>query len=163
MLLVSDTSAISNLALLGLLHSLREQFGKVVIPEAVACELTALADAPASEHIRDAVRFGWLETVTLTAEEQAFAGKLNLDPGESKAISLAMTRSADLLCIDEAAGRAVAMELNLHVKGVLGPLLDEKAAGRISRIEPLLDKLQIELGFFISASLRNRVLGLAGE
>ena len=74
-----------------------------------------------------------------------------------------MTRSADLLCIDEAAGRAVAMELNLHVKGVLGLLLDEKAAGRISRIEPLLDKLQIELGFFISAGLRSRVLGLAGE
>ena len=163
MLVVSDTSAISNLALLGLLHSLREQFGKVVMPEAVAHELASLADAPALSLIQDASLAGWLETVVLTDEEQAFAGTLKLDPGESEAISLARTRSADLLCMDEAAGRAVAMGLNLKVKGVLGILLDEKAAGRVSLIEPLLDKFQSEHGFFIRADLRKRVLEVAGE
>lgn len=163
MLVVSDTSAISNLALLGLLNSLREQFGKVIMPEAVACELLALVDTHASGLIQEALRFGWLETMTLTGEERAFANTLRLDLGESEAIALAKMRSAELLCIDEAAGRAVAMDLNLKVRGVLGILLDEKAAGRIARIEPLLDKLQREHGFFISAGLRSRVLGLAGE
>lgn len=163
MLVVSDTSAISNLALLGLLNSLRAQFGKVVMPEAVACELLALADAPALGLIQDALRFGWLETVTLKDDERDFAASLKLDLGESEAIALAKMRSAELLCIDEAAGRAVAMDLNLNVRGVLGILLDEKASGRISMIKPLLDKLQRECGFFIDAGLRSRVLGLAGE
>lgn len=52
MLVVSDTSAISNLALLGLLHSLQEQFERVVMPEAVANELAVLADEAAAESIR---------------------------------------------------------------------------------------------------------------
>lgn len=161
MLIVSDTSAISNLALIGLLSSLREQFGKVVMPEAVARELTALSDASASKMVQDALGLGWLETVNLTDEERVFADSLRLDRGESEAIALAKTRSAELLCIDEAAGRAVALELN--VKGVLGILLDEKTAGRIAQIRPLLDKLQKDCGFFISAALKARVLGLAGE
>jgi uncharacterized protein len=163
MLVVSDTSAISNLALLGLLNSLREQFGSVVIPDAVTEELAALQNADATRLIGEALRFGWLESVTLTYEEQVFASTLGLDRGESEAIALAKTRSAELLCIDEAEGRAVAMGLDINVKGVLGILLDEKAAGRISQIGPHLDKLQEYCGFFISAALKARVLGLAGE
>lgn len=163
MLIVSDTSAISNLALIGLLSSLREQFGKVVMPEAVARELTAVSDASASKMVQDALGLGWLETVNLTDEERVLADSLRLDRGESEAIALAKTRSAELLCIDEAAGRTVALELNLNVKGVLGILLDEKTAGRIAQIRPLLDKLQKDCGFFISAALKARVLGLAGE
>lgn len=104
-----------------------------------------------------------METLTLTQEERDFATSLRLDLGESEAIALAKMRSADLLCIDEAAGRAVAMDFNIKVRGVLGILMDEKAAGRISKVESLLDKLQSEHGFFISAGLRSRVLGLAGE
>ncbi len=163
MLVVSDTSAISNLALLGLLSSLKEQFGKVVIPVAVARELAALTDAAALEMIREAVLLGWLETITLTDEENLFASTLRLDAGESEAISVARIRSADLLCMDEATGRAIAMGLKLSVKGILGILLDEKAAGRIPTIKPLMDKLQKEHGFFISPALRTRVLSLAGE
>ena len=47
MLVVSDTSALSNLAIIGRLPLLREQFTEVRMPPAVASELTALRDTAA--------------------------------------------------------------------------------------------------------------------
>lgn len=44
---VSDTSVVSNLALIGRLHLLRTQFDTVWIPEAVGDELTRMPDAQA--------------------------------------------------------------------------------------------------------------------
>jgi predicted nucleic acid-binding protein len=41
---VSNTSPISNLALIGRLDLLREQFGKILIPRAVERELQALSN-----------------------------------------------------------------------------------------------------------------------
>lgn len=44
MIVVSDTSAISNLLLIGRGELLRDLYGRVVIPSAVATELRALDD-----------------------------------------------------------------------------------------------------------------------
>jgi predicted nucleic acid-binding protein len=44
MLVVSDTSPLSNLALIGRLDLLREQFSEVLMPPAVSHELSALRD-----------------------------------------------------------------------------------------------------------------------
>ncbi len=51
-----------------------------------------------------------------------------LDEGERQAIQLALELKADLLIIDERAGREAAIQLNLPVIGTLGIL--EKAAER---------------------------------
>jgi len=47
MLVVSDTSPLSNLAIIGRLDLLREQFSEVLMPMAVSRELAALTDSTA--------------------------------------------------------------------------------------------------------------------
>jgi predicted HTH domain antitoxin len=58
--LVSNTSPISNLAIIGRLTLLRHRYGYVTVPEAVAGELRALSHVAAQERISAAFRDGWL-------------------------------------------------------------------------------------------------------
>jgi uncharacterized protein len=86
-----------------------------------------------------------------------------LGPGEAEAIILAEELHAEAILIDEAAGRAVALQRGLQPIGVLGTLLRAKERGLLREISPLLDRLQKELGFFISKKLRDDTLKQAGE
>ncbi len=57
----------------------------------------------------------------------------------------------------------MAKRLGLVPVGVLGLLVRGKQRGLVDLVEPLLDQLEDELGFFISESLCAEVLRLAGE
>lgn len=57
----------------------------------------------------------------------------------------------------------IAARLNLKYTGVLGILLEAKSQGLISLVKPLLDALIDQAGFWMSDSLYNRTLELAGE
>jgi predicted nucleic acid-binding protein len=61
--IVSNTSPISNLAIIGLLDLLRAKFGQVLIPEAVAKELTRLTHRSGAASIQQALVDGWLLVV----------------------------------------------------------------------------------------------------
>jgi predicted nucleic acid-binding protein len=52
--------------------------------------------------------------------------------------------------------------LSIRFRGTLGLLLDAKAAGLVSAVEPLLNQLQ-GLGFRLHSSTREAILDLAGE
>ena len=67
-----------------------------------------------------------------------------------------------MLILDERLGRLHAEALRLTFTGTMGILLRAKAAGRIPRIEPLLEDLD-RLGFRLSARTRAAVLKQAGE
>jgi len=54
MLVVSDTSPLSNLAIIGRLELLREQFSEVKIPPAVSSELAELDDPEAQSALSKA-------------------------------------------------------------------------------------------------------------
>lgn len=58
--IVSNTSPILNLAIIGQLHLLRKQFGEIRIPPAVFEELRIEDDLPGSQALRDAISSGWL-------------------------------------------------------------------------------------------------------
>ncbi len=163
MFVVSDTSIISNMAIVGLLDVLKNQCGTVTIPTAVERELSALNREHAQVAIQSAIESGWLIVATLTADEAVFASSLKLDPGESEAIALAKARDATLLCMDERRGRAKALALGLPLVGILGLLLREKKDGRLAVVKPHLIRLVEESNFFISASLLSEALELAGE
>ncbi len=62
MLVVSNTSPILNLAIIGQLELIRQQFGQVQIPLAVLSELKVLEDRPGSKEILAAVDMGWIKT-----------------------------------------------------------------------------------------------------
>ena len=87
----------------------------------------------------------------------------SLDPGESEALVLALELGTMAILIDEAAGRAMAKRVGLLPIGVLGTLVRAKQRGLIDTVAPRIDRLQRELGFLISASLRAQILKSAGE
>lgn len=157
---VSDTSPLRALAQLGLLDLLQVLFGQVLVPPAVAQELRR---PPGGLPVIDV---GQMPFVLLQApQNQMQVNQLlqTLDPGEAEALALALEVQAEAVLIDEAAGRAAAGHLGLTVIGALGVLLRGKQRGRVTSMAPLLDRLENEIGFFISAPLRARVLQLAGE
>ncbi|MEB3337021.1 MAG: DUF3368 domain-containing protein [Leptolyngbyaceae bacterium] len=83
--------------------------------------------------------------------------------GEAEAIALALEIGAEQLLIDERRGRMVAERLKLSYVGILGILLEAKSQGLILTIQPLLDALRNQAGFWIAEPLYQKVLQLADE
>ena len=68
MLVVSNTSPILNLAIVGQLELIRQQFGQVQIPLAVLSELKVFEDRPGSREIQAAVDMGWIEVQEVSSQ-----------------------------------------------------------------------------------------------
>ena len=71
MLVASNTSPISNLAIIGRLDLLRVQFREVRVPGAVQSELYRLSHPIALKAIQQAFQDGWIKSQTLQAEKVA--------------------------------------------------------------------------------------------
>jgi hypothetical protein len=93
----------------------------------------------------------------------ALLGNHKLHAGEIEALSLAAEQHVDLVLMDEKAGRAAATRLGLDSVGILGILIQAKKNGLLQEIGPVLDDLESKAGFWISPSLKIRVLGLVRE
>ena len=159
MIVVSDTSAISNLYQIGQLNLLPQLFGQVLISPAIYQELATLADQ--KEIVDNAA---WL-TVHAVADEKTVASLVTTDElhrGEAEAIVLALQEKADWLIIDESAGRQTAEKYQLRIIGVLGVLIKAKQAGHIAEVRPYVEQL-LQVGFRLSPHLVNRVLQSIGE
>ncbi len=103
MIVVADSGPLHYLILLDHSELLRRFYSRVVVPDAVASELSA-AGAPPT--VRDWILQppSWVSVVPVALE--AVETVINdLEIGERSAIALAATLGADLLLIDEAAGR----------------------------------------------------------
>ena len=62
-------------------------------------------------------------SVTNTVSVEEFRQNTGLDLGESEAILYAEENRADILLIDEDAGRRVARSMGIHIQGTIGILL----------------------------------------
>jgi predicted nucleic acid-binding protein len=163
MRVVSNTSPISNLAIIGKLDLLRVQFREIWIPEAVQRELEQLTFTPAVAAIRQAIDARWMAVRSARQQDVGEILKQTLDPGESEAIALALECEAELVLMDERAGRQAAMRSGLTVTGALGLLLRAKRRGDISSIKSTLNALRTEARFFMAPQLEAIVLHEAGE
>lgn len=162
MRVVSNTSPLSNLAIIGRLDLLQKRYGTVRIPPAVAAELSRLSHVAGKARIAAALSEGWLvleqpEAISLPPPV------IPLDPGECEAIALALATHADILLIDEKRGRAAARQAGLTVAGVLGELLHARLNGRIPAIKPELRRLRSDAGFFIDPGIEGFILSQAAE
>jgi hypothetical protein len=163
MVAVSDTSPISNLAIIGRLDLLRSQFSRAVIPEAVRTELERMPNLEAKASIEGALRNGWMLCRPVANRQFAAALGNDLDQGEAEAIALATEIQADVLLIDEKEGRAFARQAGLVVRGVLGILIRAKSMGEIASVQAEIAALRNRAGFFIASSLEADVLRSVGE
>jgi predicted nucleic acid-binding protein len=118
MLVASNTSPISNLAIIGRLNLLRSQFREIWIPSAVRSELDQLSNSAALKEMQQALDDGWIKSQALRGDKVARLLAADLDPGEAEAIALALELSADLILLDERGGRSVAERAGLRVTGV---------------------------------------------
>jgi uncharacterized protein len=103
---VSNTSPLSNLAIIGRLELLRQRYGRVHIPPAVVDELSRLSHAAARMRLNAARNEGWLVVEKLSRPLPQLSTPL--DRGEHEAIALALALKADVLLMDEKLGRAAA-------------------------------------------------------
>ena len=119
MIVVSDTSPLNYLVLIGYVEILPKLFGRVLVPPVVLQELQH-SKAPAS--VRDWAKNppDWLE-VQMAKSKQKIA---DLGAGESEAIALAQETRADLILIDERAGATIAKKFGLQDIGTLGSSQD---------------------------------------
>ena len=163
MIVISDTSVITNLAAIQHLQLLSQLYNQVIIPEAVYCELVDIEHpVPGTIEVQSV---SWLEVrqVRDFPTLKRLQNDAKLDPGESEAIALALELSADLLLIDERRGRAEANRLGLRITGLLGILVEAKSQNIIVAVKPLLDTLIVTSEFRVSTTLYNRILAIVKE
>lgn len=161
LIVVSNTSPLTNLAAIGQLDLLHLIFGHLSIPQSVFGELTFGGISwPGAAEVASA---GWIHIRQVEPTHLIDALRLELDRGEAEAIALALQLKADLILIDEQAGREAARYLGLNVMGVVGFLVRAKQLGHIENVLPHLDALRQQAGFYLSESVYRHALSLAGE
>ena len=137
MIVVSDTTAINYLILIGYSHVLGEMFHLVVLPTAVFQEL----QSPQSP---DEVRT-WCTALPVWCRVESVATipleLMHLGNGEREAIALAEQLQADLILIDEARGRRVAHQRGLSITGTIG-VLDQAAELQLIDVDEAVDRLK---------------------
>ena len=127
MIVVSDTSPINYLGLIGNLDLLPLLYQEVIIPAAVQGELE---DVSAPDVIRDFMshRPHWLTVRRLVGPMRPIG---DVDAGEHQAILLASEIGADQILIDDLKGRTAALNEGLKVVGTLGVLIAGSDLGMV--------------------------------
>jgi uncharacterized protein len=156
---ISNTTPLQYLHQIGCLDCLSHLYQRVIVPQAVVDELRQGKLKGVDVPSLDAISWVIVEPVALVDLHRVTA---SLDSGERETLALAIGKLDPLLILDDAAARAHARALGLRFTGTLGVLMKAKQAGLIAAIGPYLDQLD-KAGFYLSASVRAKVLTLAGE
>lgn len=133
-------------------------YGEVLVPPTVVRELT---NRKTPVQVRD-----WVVSAPSWLKIRGLAGpnlqlRTALDQGEIEAITLALEIRADLLLIDEFAGRREARRMGLKTTGILGFFIEAHNQGKLDG-RFALTRLRNETGFRISNSLQQQYLDLLG-
>ena len=152
MIVVSDTSPINYLLLIGQIDLIPCLFQQIVIPNVVRDEMLDPSAPPVLQE--------WIVNPPSWLTIQAVSGvdaTLNiLDPGEQAAITLAQILPADLLIIDERLGRHVASDRGIPIIGTLG-ILDDAASQGLIELAEVITRLQ-QTNFRISRRIIQQLL-----
>jgi predicted nucleic acid-binding protein len=120
----------------------------VLVPHAVLMEMQH-PEAPAEVRAWASAAPAWLEAMQVRQLDASLAAELGV--GEREAISLALEVHADVLLIDERAGRREAEVRHLEVAGTLAVLLQASLRGYFDLAEAMAQLRQY--GFRASPSI----------
>lgn len=160
MQVVSDTSPVSNLAIIGRLELLRRLHAEVIIAPAAADELARLRHTEGRTAVESALAAGWLRIAPLPLALATIPG---LHAGEMESIALALAEPGTLLLMDESEGRAAARTRGIALSGAVGVLIAARKKGWIPAVKPELLALRSQARFFLSAKFFAEVLAAVGE
>lgn len=161
MIVVSDTSPISNLILIDRLVILRQLFAEIFIPPAVHAEIAALKLFDTD--LREYENSTWIKRTTPENFEKVRSLQENVDEDEAQAIALALEIHCDLLLMDERIGTAIARNEGLRTVGLIGVLLKAKESGIVPAVRPIVSELKIKAGFWLHEDLEKRIFKEANE
>jgi predicted nucleic acid-binding protein len=148
---VPNTSPLIALGRIGRLDLMADLYGSVLIPPAVATELSPAYARPP-----------WIIAKPLAKPINRGLFQTTLGAGEREAISLASELNADWVVLDDLSARQVAKRRSIPVVGTVGIVLAAKHRGLIRAAQRIIDAL-IDDGFRVSVSIRAGILAAAGE
>lgn len=161
MIVVSNTSPLTNLAAIGQFGLLGKLFNQIHIAEGVWTELNFAGENwPGRDQVAAA---DWIERHRVKNEPMVRSHLSDLDRGEAETIALALELESDLVLLDEKEGRHAAQRMGLRVVGVVGILLEAKKKGFLSHVRPCLESLRVKAGFYLSQEFYQYALTLAEE
>lgn len=156
--IISDATPLIAFARIGQLPLMQRIVQQVIIPEAVAKEISNYGAFGAINLSQES----WIRIEVLRSEAQMRLLLPTLDRGEAEVIALALERQAKLVLIDELTGRKVAESLQLRVTGSVGLLIQAKQGREIQAVEPLLTAMR-EAGIYFSQRFIDEVLRYVDE
>ncbi|QFS43371.1 DUF3368 domain-containing protein [Nostoc sphaeroides] len=160
MIIISNTSPINYLILIGQINLLPELFQEIIIPQAVYTELSdKLAPPPVQAWIATPPNWLKIQTVSQSTDAMSTTGYAYanlLDPGESEAILLAQELNADLLILDDVKARRIAKDRGLVITGILG-ILDQATTMKLINLPVTIQSLK-NTSFWASDSLFQKLL-----
>lgn len=158
MIVISNTTPLIGLSLLGRFDLLKTLFSEITIPSAVYNEIVVKgAGRIGANELANGVNDGWVHVKEVLSTPVLAALKVDLDEGESEAIALALEQHPDLLLMDERKGRAKAKALGLEVTGTIGILIFAREKGIAFDLRSELEQLRNH-GFRISDSLIQQII-----
>lgn len=157
--IICDTSPIQYLYQLDLLHIIPKLATRVFIPVAVLEEIRI--GHSLGVHLPKLEELDWVN-VRKPISASALPLVVNLGPGETEVLMLALEMKKTIAVLDDALARQTAEALGLRFTGTLGLLIDAKKTGLVPSLRPLLDKLQ-SLRFRLAPQTYAAVLNLSGE
>ena len=161
MIVISNSSALINLVIIGRLDLLREKFGEIIVPQAVWQEV--VIEGAGKPGAKEVERANWIRVEEVTNKPLVQLLEQKLDDGESEAIALALEVGADLVLLDERDARDTAESLGLDILGVIGILIWAKKKGLILSLQDELDQLRNVAKFRFNDKLYRRALAEVGD
>lgn len=149
MIVVTDTSPLRYLILLGYEWLLPRLYQRVLCPDVVFREC-ASPGAPQPVRTWAANPPDWLEIRSDPGDSRPELHML--DPGEQRAIELALRESANAVLIDEIAGRKAARDAGLVAVGTIGILAEAARSGWID-YDATTARLISETNFRVSSGV----------
>ncbi len=160
MTVIADATPLIYLAAIGKFELLRVLYGRSVSPCAVSHHVVIPgAGRPGAAETAGAA---WVDRRAVSDPAKVTGLGTHLDSGESEAIVLAEELHADLVVMDETAGRCVLAGRGIAFIGTVGILMQAKRRGLIAALKPELDQLRT-CGFHLTDRVYRASLAASGE
>lgn len=159
---VSNSSVLIALSSIGQLELIKQRFPDgVMIPQAVWKEVVETGKG--RNGAEEVAKASWLTISTVSNTSSISLLRLELDEGESEAISLFLEQPAQAILLDEKNARRVAKRMKLPVLGTVGILIWAKQNRLIPNLKEQLDALQLVGKFRLSTLIYQESLKKVGE
>jgi len=147
--IIADTSCFILLSNIGEFNLLHKVYGQITTTTDIANKY--------GEKLPD-----WIEIKDVTDKYRQQLLEMQIDKGESSAITLALETPDSTLILDDYKARRIAEKLHLSYTGTIGLIIKSKLMGIIPSIKPILGKIR-ETDFRISIEIELQALKEANE